>query len=100
MGAKSWTRVSEEQQQSRSWRILAVRRKCVIRFLSDLQSVANSDTVQDFIAKVNISSLYCEVRRDNSQKSIHILTFAWELYLIPCIWKGEHLFGSQVYFKI
>lgn len=77
-----------------------MRRKCVIRFLSDLQSVAKSDTVQDFIAKVNICSLYYEVRRDNSQKSIHILTFAWELYLIPCIRKGEHLFGSQVYFKI
>ena len=77
-----------------------MRRKCVIWFLNDLQSVANSDTVQDFIAKVNICSLYYEVRTHNSQKSIHILTFAWELYLIPCIRRGEHLFGSQVYFKI
>ena len=50
-----------------------MRRKCVIRFLSDLQSVAKSDTVQDFIAEVNICSLYYEVRRDNSQKSINIL---------------------------
>lgn len=77
-----------------------MRRKCVIWFLSDLQFVANSDAVQDFIAKVNIHSLYYEVRRDNSQKSIHILTFVWELYLTPCIRRGEHLFGSQVYFKI